>query len=113
MLFAGALVAYQLSRALVIGDATDARQARLGDHRLREGLRDLFESNVQGWMLDNLHLTEFLNHFYVWRTSGHGRILRVALPKATRGVPTRAQRILPGQRMALAVFVVVPWPRRA
>ena len=24
------------------------------------------ESSVQRWMLDNLHLAQFLNHFYVW-----------------------------------------------
>ena len=109
MLFAGALVVYQLSRAFVIGDATDAVKHawEIIDFEKASGI--FFESNVQGWMLDNLHLAEFLNHFYVWAHLPVTAAFFVWLYQRRReAYPLVRNAFFLANGMALAVFVVFP-----
>ncbi len=109
MLFAGALAVYQLSRAFVVGDAGDAvRNAwEIIDIEKASGL--FFETSVQRWMLDNLHLTQFLNHFYVWAHLPVTAAFFVWLYRTRReAYPFVRNAFFVANGVALAVFVVYP-----
>ncbi len=109
MLFAGALALYQLSRAFVVGDAGDAvRNAwEIIDIEKASGL--FFETSVQRWMLDNLHLTQFLNHFYVWAHLPVTAAFFVWLYRTRReAYPFVRNAFFVANGVALAVFVVYP-----
>ncbi len=66
LLFAGVLLVYQLSRAFVIGDATNAFANALNVIHLEKASGLFFETHVQAWMLEHLRLTQILNQFYIW-----------------------------------------------
>lgn len=109
MLFAGALVAYQLSRAFVVGDAGDAVKNAWGIIDLEKASGLFFETNLQRWMLDNLHLTQFLNHFYVWAHLPVTAVFFVWLYRARRDVyPFVRNAFFIANGIALAVFVAFP-----
>ncbi len=109
MLFAGALVVYQLSRALVIGDGTDAVKHAWEIIDIEKASGIFFESSVQNWMLDNLHLAEFLNHFYVWAHLPVTAAFFVWLYRKRReAYPLVRNAFFLANAMALAVFVVFP-----
>lgn len=66
LLFAGMLVIYQLSRTLVVGDATSAVKNAFSVINLEKTLGVFFEPKVQNALIDNLHVTQGLNLFYIW-----------------------------------------------
>lgn len=66
LLFAAVLLFYQLSRAFVVGDPTDAVRHALGVIDIEKASGLFFETHVQAWMLERLHLTQVLNQFYIW-----------------------------------------------
>jgi hypothetical protein len=109
MLFALALLVYQLSRAFVVGDAGDAvRNAwEIIDLEKASGL--FFETSLQGWMLDNLHVAQFLNHFYVWAHLPITAAFFVWLYRTRRDAyPFVRNAFFVANGIALAVFVVFP-----
>lgn len=100
---------YQLSRAFVVGDAGDAvRNAwEIIDIEKASGL--FFETSMQRWMLDNLHLTQFLNHFYVWAHLPVTAAFFVWLYRTRRDAyPFVRNAFFVANGVALAVFVVYP-----
>lgn len=109
LLFAGALLAYQLSRAFVIGDARDAVKNAWEIIDIEKASGIFFESSVQGWMLDNLHLAQFLNHFYVWAHLPVTAAFFVWLYRTRRAAyPFVRNAFFVANGLALAVFVVFP-----
>ena len=109
MLFAGALLVYQLSRAFVIGDASDAVRNAWEIIDIEKASGIFFEASVQNWMLDNLHLAQFLNHFYVWAHLPVTAAFFVWLYRARREqYPFVRNAFFVANGMALAVFVVFP-----
>jgi hypothetical protein len=109
MLFALALLAYQLSRAFVVGDAGDAVRNAWGIIDLEKASGIFFESSVQRWMLDNLHVTQVLNHFYVWAHLPVTALFFVWLYKRRSSVyPFVRNAFFVANGVALAVFVVYP-----
>ncbi len=66
LLFVVALVIYQVSRAIVIGDTGDAIRNAWAIIDIEKATGIFFESSLQSWLLDNLHIAQTLNHFYVW-----------------------------------------------
>jgi hypothetical protein len=66
MLFAIALLVYQASRALVIGQPSTAFEnaAEIISFEKSSGL--FVETSIQGWVLNHIQLTEVLNYFYMY-----------------------------------------------
>jgi PAP2 superfamily protein len=109
LLFAGALLAYQLSRAFVIGDAGDAVKNAWEIIDIEKASGIFFEASVQSWMLDNLHLAQFLNHFYVWAHLPVTAAFFVWLYRTRReAYPFVRNAFFVANGLALAVFVVFP-----
>lgn len=109
LLFAIALVAYQLSRTIVIGDASDAAKNAWEIIGIEKAYGIFFESDIQHWMLDNLHVTQFLNHFYVWAHLPVTAFFFVWLYRRHQDVyPFVRNAFFVANAAALAVFVVFP-----
>jgi hypothetical protein len=68
LIFAGALLAYQASRALVIGDASVATSHAWEVLRLERGLGLDVEGTIQDWAVTTPGVPESLNTFYL---AGH------------------------------------------
>ena len=108
-IFLGALVAYQASRALVIGDPAQA-VANAGHIVRWEQAQGIFmELSIQQWMIEHMRLTEMLNTFYMY---GHWVIttaffvwLYHARPRL---YPYIRNAFLAANAIALAIFVVFP-----
>jgi hypothetical protein len=109
LLFAIALVAYQLSRTIVMGDARDAARNAWEIIGIEKAYGMFFESDVQRWALDNLHVTQFLNHFYVWAHLPVTALFFVWLFRRHKDVyPFVRNAFFVANAVALAVFVVFP-----
>ena len=109
LLFAIALVAYQLSRTIVIGDARDAAKNAWEIIGFEKAYGIFFESDVQRWMLDHLPVTQFLNHFYVWAHLPVTALFFVWLYRHHKDVyPFVRNAFFVANAAALAVFVVFP-----
>jgi hypothetical protein len=109
LLFAGALVVYQLSRALVIGDTGDAIRNAWAIIDVEKATGIFFESSVQGWLLDNLHIAQILNHFYVWAHLPVTAAFFVWLYRRRNGAYRYVRNaFFVANGVALAVFVIFP-----
>ncbi len=109
LLFVIALLVYQLSRAFVIGDATAAIRNAWEVIGIEKASGLFFETSIQGWMVDNLHLMQFLNYFYVWAHLPVTAAFFVWLYRARRDVyPFVRNAFFVANGVALAVFVVFP-----
>lgn len=109
MLFALALLAYQLSRAFVVGDAGDAVRNAWEIIDLEKASGIFFESSVQRWMLENLHVTQVLNHFYVWAHLPVTALFFVWLyRRRSSAYPFVRNAFFVANGVALTVFVVYP-----
>jgi len=108
-IFGIALVVYQVSRMLVIGEPSTAFQNAAGliDFEKSSGL--FVELSIQQWLLNHLALTSALNKFYM---VGHWIITPlffVWLYRRRRRVyPYVRNAFLAANAIALAVFVVFP-----
>lgn len=108
-IFLGALVAYQVSRVLVAGDASTAvaNASRVVEWEKSYGL--FFELSIQQWALDNIQLLEALNYFYL---SAHWIVTTgffVWLWFQRRGVyPYVRNAFLLANGIALAIFMLYP-----
>jgi len=109
LLFAGVLAVYQLSRAFVVGDATDAVRNALGVIDLEKASGLFFETHVQGWMLERLHLTQVLNQFYIWAHLPVTGLFFVWLYRRRRHAYTFVRNaFFLTNLLALTVFVAFP-----
>lgn len=108
-IFAAALVLYQLSRILVVGDPSTAfrNAAELITFEKSSGL--FVELSIQQWLLNHLALTELLNRFYML---GHWIITTlffVWLYRRRRRIyPYVRNAFLAANAIALAVFMMFP-----
>jgi hypothetical protein len=109
MLFAIALLVYQASRALVIGQPSTAFEnaAEIISFEKSSGL--FVETSIQGWVLNHIQLTEVLNYFYMY---AHWTVT----PLFFIWLYTRRARVYPYVRnaffaangLALIVYMVFP-----
>jgi hypothetical protein len=108
-IFLAALLAYQASRALVVGDTSTAFENATGVVELEKSYGLFFELSIQRWALANLELVEVLNYFYL---SAHWIVTTlffVWLWFNRRGVyPYVRNAFLVANGIALAVFMVYP-----
>ena len=109
MFFGIALLVYQASRMFVMGDAGDAVRNAWDVINLEKATGIFFESSVQSWMLDNLHLTQVLNQFYVWAHLPVTALFFVWLYRRRRHAYTFVRNaFFVANGVALAVYVVFP-----
>jgi hypothetical protein len=108
-IFALALVVYQASRALVIGNPSTAFHNATGIINWEKGSGLFVETSIQQWVLDHIRLAKALNYFYLY---GHWTITPlffVWLYKRRRRVyPYVRNAFLVANGIALIVFVVYP-----
>lgn len=109
LIFGIALIVYQVSRALVIGEPSTAFQNAAGliDFEKSSGL--FVELSIQQWLLNHLALTSALNKFYML---GHWIITPLFFVwlyrRRRRMYPYVRNAFLAANAIALAVFVVFP-----
>lgn len=108
-IFAMALLVYQVSRALVVGEPSQAFEnaGRIIDWERSSGL--YVEASVQEWVLNHVQLTEMLNYFYmsahwivtvlffVWIYKRHARVY-----------PYVRNAFLAANAIALVVYMLYP-----
>jgi PAP2 superfamily len=108
-IFLVALVMYQLSRALVLGDPSTAFENAAGVINLEKSAGLFVELNIQQWLLNHIPLTEALNYFYLY---GHWiitPIFFVWLYRSQRRIyPYVRNAFLIANGIALAIFMVFP-----
>ena len=97
-LFALALVVYQASRALVIGEPSTAFENAAGiiDWEKSSGL--FVESSIQEWVLNHLQLAEVLNYFPMYAHWTVTPLFFIWLYRRRRRCTLRPQRVPGGER---------------
>lgn len=109
LLFAGMLVIYQLSRTLVVGDATAAVKNAFSVIHLEKATGFFFEPRVQSALIDNLHITKGMNLFYIWAHLPITGAFFIWLYRRRREAYTFVRNaFFLANLLALAVFVVFP-----
>jgi len=108
-IFGVALLVYQLSRALVVGDARDAFENAAGLIRWEQSSGLFVEVNIQQWLLNHLQLTEALNWFYMY---GHWTVTPLFFVwlyrRRRRLYPYVRNAFLAANGIALVVFMLFP-----
>jgi PAP2 superfamily len=108
-LFALALVVYQASRALVIGEPSTAFENAAGiiDWEKSSGL--FVETSIQEWVLNHLQLAEALNYFYMYAHWTVTPLFFIWLYRRRRRVyPYVRNAFLAANGIALVVFMLYP-----
>ena len=109
LLFGGALLAYQASRAVVIGDAATATAHAWGVLSLERGLGLDVEGAVQDWAVATPGLPESLNAFYL---AGHLPITTAFFVwlyrRRHRAYGLVRDGFLAANALALCVFIAFP-----
>lgn len=109
VIFATALLVYQLSRALVVGKPSTAFENATGIINWEKGSGLFVEPTIQQWVLSHIQITEALNWFYLY---GHWTITPlffIWLYKRRRRVyPYVRNAFLVANGIALIVFMVYP-----
>jgi hypothetical protein len=108
-LFALALVVYQASRALVVGEPSTAFENAAGiiDWEKSSGL--FFETSIQQWVLNHVQLTEALNYFYMYAHWTVTPVFFIWLYTRRRRVyPYIRNAFLATNAVALVVFMLYP-----
>ena len=109
LLFAGMLAIYQLSRTLVVGDATEAVKNAFSVINLEKATGFFFEPRVQSALIDNLHMTKGMNLFYIWAHLPVTAAFFIWLYRRRRSAYTFVRNaFFLANLFALAVFVVFP-----
>lgn len=109
VLFGLALVIYQVSRALVIGQPSTAFENASGiiDWEKSSGL--FVETSIQQWVTNHVQLTEMLNYFYMY---GHWTVTPIFFVwlyrRRPRVYPYVRNAFFAANACALIVFVVFP-----
>ena len=109
ILFAFALIAYQVSRALVVGEPWRAFRNAWGLIRWEKATGLFVERDIQGFFLDHLQLVSILNYFYV---SAHWIVTTLFFVwlyrSRPRAYPYVRNAFFAANAAALAVFVAFP-----
>jgi hypothetical protein len=108
-IFAFALLVYQASRALVIGDPSTAFENAAGiiDWEKSSGL--FVETNIQQWILNHVQLAEALNYFYMYAHWTVTPLFFIWLYKRrARVYPYVRNAFLATNAIALVVYMVYP-----
>ncbi len=109
IIFATALLVYQVSRALVVGKPSTAFENAAGIINWEKGSGLFVEPTIQEWVLSHIQVTEALNWFYLY---GHWTITPlffIWLYKRRRRVyPYVRNAFLVANGIALVVFMVYP-----
>ncbi|WP_217913694.1 phosphatase PAP2 family protein [Miltoncostaea marina] len=108
-LFALALLVYQGSRALVIGEPSTAFENAAGiiDWEKSQGL--FVETSIQEWILNHIQLAEFLNYFYMYAHWTVTPLFFIVLyKKRARVYPYVRNAFLAANGIALIVFMLYP-----
>jgi hypothetical protein len=108
-LFALALIVYQASRALVIGEPSTAFENAAGivDWEKSSGL--FVETSIQDWVLSHIQLAEALNYFYMYAHWTVTPVFFVWLYRRRRSVyPYVRNAFLAANGIALIVFMLYP-----
>lgn len=109
LLFAGMLAIYQLSRTLVVGDASEAIKNAFSVINLEKATGFFFEPRVQSALIDNLHITKGMNLFYIWAHLPITAAFFIWLYRRRRPAYTFVRNaFFLANLFALAVFVVFP-----
>ena len=109
IVFATALLVYQLSRALVMGEPSTAFENAAGIINWEKGSGLFVEPTIQQWVLGHIQLTEALNWFYLYGHWTITPIFFVWLYKRRRRVyPYVRNAFLVANGIALVVFMVYP-----
>jgi hypothetical protein len=108
-LFALALVVYQASRALVIGEPSTAFENAAGIIDLEKSSGIFIETSIQGWVLNHIQLTEALNYFYLYAHWTITPLFFIWLYKRRNRVyPYVRNAFLAANGIALIVFMLYP-----
>lgn len=108
-LFALALLIYQASRALVVGEPSTAFENAAGIINLEKSSGIFIETSIQGWLLNHIQLTEALNYFYLYAHWTITPLFFIWLYKRRRRVyPYIRNAFLAANGIALIVFMVYP-----
>ncbi|MGD9696000.1 MAG: phosphatase PAP2 family protein [Thermoleophilia bacterium] len=108
-LFAFALLVYQGSRALVVGEPSTAFRNAAEIVRWEKGSGLFVETSIQQWVLNHIRLVEVLNYFYMY---GHWTITPLFFiwlyRRRARLYPYVRNAFLAANGIALVCFMVFP-----
>lgn len=108
-IFALALLVYQGSRALVIGDPSTAFENAAGIIHWEKSSGLFFETSIQQWILAHVELTEVLNYFYMYAHWTVTPLFFIWLYKRrARVYPYVRNAFLATNAIALVVFMLYP-----
>lgn len=108
-LFALALVIYQGSRALVIGDPSTAFENAAGIIHWEKSSGLFVETTIQQWILNHVELTEVLNYFYLYAHWTVTPLFFIWLYRRRgRVYPYVRNAFLATNAIALVVFMLYP-----
>lgn len=108
-LFAAALIVYQVSRALVIGDTSTAFKNAWGIVSWERSSGLFVETHIQEWVLNHVDLTTALNQFYIYAHWVVTPVFFVWLYRRRRRVyPFVRNAFFAANAIALAVYVAYP-----
>jgi PAP2 superfamily len=108
-LFALALVVYQASRALVVGEPSTAFENAAGIISWEKSSGLFVEASIQDWVLNHIHLAEALNYFYMYAHWTVTPLFFIWLYRRRRRVyPYVRNAFLAANGIALIVFMVYP-----
>jgi len=108
-IFAAALIVYQVSRALVVGEPSTAFENAAGiiDWEKSSGL--FVETSIQEWVLNHIQLVEALNYFYMYAHWTVTPLFFIWLYRRRQRVyPYVRNAFLATNAIALVVFMVYP-----
>jgi hypothetical protein len=108
-LFALALVVYQASRALVVGEPSTAFENAAGIISWEKSSGIFVETSIQDWVLNHIHLAEALNYFYMYAHWTITPLFFIWLYRRRQRVyPYVRNAFLAANGIALVVFMVYP-----
>jgi hypothetical protein len=109
MLFAIALLVYQASRALVIGEPSTAFENAAEIISLEKSSGLFVETSIQAWVMNHIQLTEVLNYFYMYAHWTVTPLFFIWLYKRrARVYPYVRNAFLAANGLALIVFMLFP-----
>ena len=108
-LFALALLIYQASRALVIGQPSTAFENAAGIIDFEKSSGIFVETSIQGWVLAHIQVAEALNYFYLYAHWTITPLFFIWLYKRRRRVyPYVRNAFFAANGIALIVFMLYP-----
>jgi hypothetical protein len=109
MLFAVALLVYQASRALVVGEPSTAFENAAEIISLEKSSGLFVETSIQAWVMNHIQLTEALNYFYMYAHWTVTPLFFIWLyRRRARVYPYVRNAFLAANGLALIVFMLFP-----